>query len=98
MVQRLPGQPARGQADEGIGDLMIHVERYEGMSYCTGAGETGANPDEATCGECLFHLITEALEGEDGELRALEYAALLAQLTHPELTITVTAVLAAKPL
>lgn len=70
---------------------MIHmrVGRGEWHAFSCGIeGETSGDVSEVTCAECLYHMITGALEQADRELDALEYCRLLAQLAHPELTIT----------
>lgn len=71
---------------------MVHAARDEGHTICTLPGEGTSNTDLVTCAECLFHLITETLADRDaaaGSMEALEYCRLLAQLTHPDLVITV---------
>lgn len=56
---------------------------------CSGAGEVTTDIDTADCGECLFFLVSELLEGKGGELEALQAARRLAELANPELEITV---------
>lgn len=67
---------------------MVHGERVAGVSYCTEPGQTSPDTDVVTCSECLFHIATEALEGTDRQLEALEAVRRIAELAHPQLRIT----------
>lgn len=71
---------------------MIHMRTRQGDWHafsCGVEGEASGDVSKVTCAECLYHMITGALEQADRELDALEYCRLLAQLQHPNMIITV---------
>lgn len=67
---------------------MVHGARRNATTYCTAQGRASTDTDEITCGECLWHIASEALEGTGEELIALEAVRRIAELAHPELRIT----------
>ena len=69
---------------------MIHWSEPGMRSLCGVDGESTYDEDLATCPECLFHLIQEALAdrpGPEGSLEALELCRRLAEVQNPHLKI-----------
>lgn len=69
---------------------LVHWAEPGMRSACGATGETSYDEGGITCGECLVHLITWALENDppaEGSLYALRLCAILARLNNPSLVV-----------